>query len=178
LDKVNLGVHKRKQAMCHNQISADFHTIKNNTSIIQPKGTHLLYMSTNLHYHHHGSHCLKEVSERKQLCEHLVIKYSSISPETAGPSGLHQINNVFVMYLQSKLLHNLDLSLVCGLSRLHYDLAGYLLNNVKQTDASQMDGKIIQSSRSLDIGLTFEFGHIQRAVNRIPGKVTYMQPLK
>ena len=115
-------------------------------------------MSTNLHCRHHESYCLKEVPDRKQLCEHLGIEYSSISPETAGPSGLHQINNVFAMYPQSKLLQNLDLSLVCGLSRLPHDLAGYLLNNVKQTDASQMDGKIIQSSRSLDIQLTFGFG--------------------
>ena len=36
-DKINLGEPKRKQAMCHNHIDADFHTIKNNTSIIQPK---------------------------------------------------------------------------------------------------------------------------------------------
>jgi len=159
-----LGVQKQKQAMCHNQIGADFHTIKNNTSIVQPKGTHLIYMSTNLHCRLHGSHCLNEVSERQELCDHLGIEYSQITPETAGPSGLQKINNVFVLYPQNKLLHNLGSTLVCGVSCLHYDLAGYLFYNVKQIDASRMDGKIIQSSGSLDIRLTFGFGRVQRAV--------------
>jgi hypothetical protein len=157
-------VPKRKQALCHNQLGADFHTIKNNTSIIQPKGTHLIYMSTNLHCRHHGSHSLNKLPDRKQLCEHLGIKFSSISPKTAGPRGLHQTNNVYVLYPQNKFLQDLDLTFVCGLSRLHYDLTVYLLNNVKTTDASRMEGKIIQSSPSLDIRLSFGFGCIERAV--------------
>ena len=68
------------------------------------------------------------------------------------------------MYPQNKFLQNLDLTLVCGLSRLHFDLTVYLLNNVKTTDASQMEEKIIQSSPILDIRLSFGFGRIQRAV--------------
>ena len=52
-DEINLSVPKRKQALCHNQLGPDFHT-KNNTSIIRQKGTHLIYMSTNLHCRYHG----------------------------------------------------------------------------------------------------------------------------
>ena len=163
-DEINLSVPKRKQALCHNQIGPDFHTIKNNISIIQPKGTHLIYMSTNLHCRHHGSHSLNELPDRKQLCEHLGIQFSSISPENAGWRGLQHTNNVYVLYSQNKFLQKLDHTLVCGLSRLHYDLTVYLLNNVKTTDASRMEGKIIQSSPSLDIRLSFGFGRIQRDV--------------
>ena len=62
------------------------------------------------------------------------------------------------MYPQNKFLQNLDSTLVCGLSRLHYDLTVYLLNNVKTTDDSRMEGKIIQSPPSLDMRLLFGFG--------------------
>ena len=79
------------------------------------------------------------------------------------------------MYPQNKLRQNLDLTLVCGLSRLHYDLTVYLLNNVKTTDVSRMEGKIIQCSPSLDIRLTFGFGRIQRAVNRLMATGAYMR---
>ena len=69
---------------CHNHIGADIYTIQNNTSIVQPKGTHLLYMSTNIHCRLHGSHSLNNCFCTQELCDHLGIENSQITPGTAG----------------------------------------------------------------------------------------------
>ena len=162
----------RRKPTCQQQIGEDYHTIKNNTTILHPINESLMYIAENLHHRMHGSVAAKEVISHGMLFDALLISNEIISPPTLNhhPS-LFTKNGITVAYTNNDHIQKLDNILVCGLNRLHHDLTTHLVNG-SLCDVTRNNGKVVKSLPSQTSRLRFGFGRVQKqASNKVNWKV-------
>lgn len=151
----------RRKPSCTNQIGEDFHTISNNTTILQPNGDSLMYVAADLQCRPHGSVGIDEIYSRDLLFSILKIDNHKITPESAGVDRFDSKNNVYVAYSRNQHLINLNKKIKGGVASLHRNLTITLLSGKHDKDPARTEGQVVDGEPSVNVRMRFGYGRVQ-----------------
>ena len=137
---------------------------KRKKNFLQTNGIDVMYLALNLHYRPHGSEDAKLILLHNFFFKRQHIDHTTISPILTGTCGERSANNIFVSYLSSHHLIQLDHTLPGGIISLKHDQTTHLLLGGRK-DHLRTNGKIIQNEFLWKIDHSFGYSWIEKHLN-------------